>query len=314
MRESLVALFSHNAAYKLLSVVLAALIWLYVQGDEVADAKVKARMSWSLPIGLTTTEQLPRTVQLTVRGTRAGIRRAQQARVELPVDISGLGSGDHAIDIDALGVRGLPSGLEVVATTPAAVRFVLDELTSQRVQLVSRTVGELEPGFRVESITLDPPVVDISGPRSVVTGLAQLDIVPIDVSGLAADAIFEVELDPPRSVGLAQDVRARAAVKVVPEVERRVIGGVPVAVWRHHDWRPNVQTVEVTLEGPSASLRDLGTEQVAAFVHLPDRVDAVRYDAPFGPDQGARLRVMHPGGEEVRVIDVQPSQVTVVRQ
>ena len=59
MPEDFWGRITHNAGYKLLSALLACSIWLYVQGDEVADAKLKARLVWVLPTGLTTVEQLP---------------------------------------------------------------------------------------------------------------------------------------------------------------------------------------------------------------------------------------------------------------
>jgi hypothetical protein len=70
----------------------------------------------------------------------------------------------------------------------------------------------------------------------------------------------------------------------------------------------------VTFEGPQDEVRRLGSQNVVAFVHLPEPADRGRYEAWFGPQDGVRVRVLHAGGGEVKVIGVQPPTIAVVRQ
>ncbi len=303
-----------NGRYKLLSVVLALAAWLYVQGDQVHETKVKARIAWTLPDELTATEQLPPTVTVLVRGTRQGVRSTEASTLILPADLTGYAAGEHVLELESLGVRGLPNGVDVLSVLPGAMRFELDEVATRKVELAPQLVGDPAPGFEVESVTLDPPVVEASGPRVALSELAFVRTKPIDVSGLAADAIREVSVDPPRGIEARSEAPTRAAIRIAPIVEQRELQGVPVFVWRHPGWVPEVAMVDVTVQGPSASLRGLTSEQVAAFVHLPDRPTAASYEAAHGPTEGLRLRLLHPGGEEVEVLQVSPPRVKVVRR
>ena len=89
---------------------------------------------------------------------------------------------------------------------------------------------------------------------------------------------------------------------------------VPIQVWSESGWTVDPTTVRIVMEGPSASLGAIAPQDVVAFVHLPDDPNRASYDVPWGPEEGMRLRILHPGGDEVRVASVTPSRVKVTRQ
>lgn len=303
-----------NARFKVLSVLLALLAWLYVQSDQVHETKVKARLAWTLPGELTATEPLPPTVTVLVRGNRQGVRATEASTLVVPADLTGYAVGEHVLELEALGVRGLPTGVEVLSVLPGAMRFELDELATRKVELAPRLVGDPAPGFEVEAVVLDPGVVEVSGPRDALATLGTVDTKPIDVSGLAAPTILDVAVDPPRGMEVRSAVPARASVRIVPLVEERALQGVPVYVWRHDDWVAEPGMIDVVVQGPSAALRSLASDNVVAFVHLPDRPDQGVYEAAHGPTEGVRVRLLHEGPEGIDVVEMNPPRVKAVRR
>ncbi len=310
LRELWARLVSYPG-YKVLSLLLALTAWLYVQSDTVVETKLRVPVDWAVPDDLGAIEPLPGTATLKLRGTRSAMRRAEEASPRLVMDLAQLGLGAHTLELFPEAVQGLPVGVEAVEVSPSSLSLTLDERVNRRVPVVAEQVGEPAPGFRVEGIVLEPSVVEVRGPRAVIKTLESVSIVPVDVSGMAVDTIVDVQLQPPRAVVLADEVNARASVHVVPELEQRVFASVPVTVWRQPGWRADIDVVEITLEGPSGRVRDMTTEDVVAFVHLPDRPTRARYEATLGPERGLRVRVLHPGGDEVRVVSMEPMQVTV---
>lgn len=312
MREVAGRVFADPIA-KLASLVLAVLAWLYVQSDQIHESRITAAVQWKLPPERTATEPLPETVMLLIRGTYAATRRAEDAGVQLAVDASALGLGKQTIDLGNATAVGLPPGIELVGPQPRDLSLVLDERATRKVKVDPVQVGDPAAGWLVDGIDLDPAVVQISGPRSVVGSLRAISTQPIDVSGLSADAIVPADLDLPRTVELlAGEAKPTAHVHVRPAVERVTFPTVPVYVWRHPDWRSEVATVEVILEGPANALEDVRPEQVVGFVHLPDAPARADYEASFGPDEGVRLRILHPAEEEIHVVKVEPPRVKVV--
>ena len=308
MREVVRWLFS-NPHYKLLSFALAVMAWSYVQLEEETEAQVRARVDWMLPPGLMSVEPLPKTVSFTVRGTGADVRRARAKRLRLPVDVQSSGVGDQQVEFAAFRPEGLPEALTVLGCSPSAMTFTLDESAERKVAVLPTQVGEPADGYIVRSVTIEPSVVRVEGPRGVIAAMVDVKSRPIEVSGLSADQTVPVQLELPRSVRLLDVTNLQATVSVVPELERRSLTGVPVVVWQQEGWTVEPPTIDAMLEGPASLLANIRSEDVVAFVHLPDNPERPSYEALWGPKEGVRLRLLHGAGDAVEVIRVEPAKV-----
>ena len=315
MAEGLLERIARHPRYKLLSLAIAVAAWVYVQSGEEQVARIRARLVWELPDGLVPVEPPAQEVTLEVRGTRLATRRAHDRELTIPLDARGLKVGTHALVLDGLPVEGLGTSVELLGVSPDAIELELDELARRKVAVIPVQVGDPAPGYAVSGVELAPAVVAVEGPRVTVEGLREVSTAPIDISGLRADAALEVPVELPRGVLLAEGSprTLRAAVQVAPNLEREVIANVPVQVWMQTGWLPATTSVAVTLEGPAAELRQLDPDEVVAFVHLPDVPDRDRYEAPYGPSEGVRLRILHARSENVTVVRVEPPAVEVVR-
>jgi YbbR domain-containing protein len=301
-----------NPHYKLAALLMAVLAWLYVQSDELHEDSVKARVNWSMAPGLVSVEALPTQIALRVRGTRAAIRRARDQDVYLEVDIRDIGPGEHNLEFGPFPAVDLPTALEVVGHSPSGVRFALDEVSQRKVKVRAVVVGEPAPGYAVESIVLTPPVAMVRGPGVSVAELGELETEPIDLTGLAGNAVVPVEVDFPRPIESADGARFSAQIEIVAQNAERTFAAVPVYVWGSAPYRPIEQTVQVVMQGPAAQLEGLADDDLAAFVHLPSPADQTRYEAAWGPKDGLRLRVLHTAEDRLDVIAVEPSRVEVV--
>ncbi|MFT4626620.1 MAG: YbbR domain-containing protein [Myxococcota bacterium] len=315
MAESLFEQITRNPGYKLLSLAVAVAAWVYVQGGEEQEARIRARLVWELPEGLVPVEPPTQEVTLEVRGTRAATRRAHDRDLTIALDATALPTGTHEILVEGLQVEGLGTSVELLGVSPETIQLELDEIARRNVAILAVQVGEPAPGYAVSGIAIEPAVVPITGPRVTVERLREISTAPIDISGLRTDASIAVALELPRGVELYGDIEPilRASVSVAPNLEREVIANVPVQVWQEAGWYTAVQTVAVTLEGPASELRSLAPEEVVAFVHLPEAPDRDRYEAPYGPSEGLRLRILHARSDDVTVVRVEPSSVEVLR-
>lgn len=300
-----------NPFYKLLSLGIALTAWLYVQGGQLTDVRLRAALEWKLPPGLATTEPLPASVMLTVKGSRSATRRAQRADVRIIADLSEVDVGEHLVDFSSLDIDGLPPTVAVVGYAPSSARLVLDETTTRKVKVTSIKVGDPPRGYAVADVSVEPSVVEIRGPRIVLSDLVEVRTKPLDVSGLTGDAELPVELDLPWGLRVVGGSWLRARVDVEPLVEARVYEAVPVTV-RAEGWAPSHDEVQVTLQGPASQLQAIGADDIAVFVHLPDNPARSSYEASFGPKEGLRLSVVH-RGDDVSAVAVKPSVIQVVR-
>ncbi len=303
-----------HPAYKVLSLGIAVVAWLYVQGGQVVEAKVRVRLVWQLPDALLNLEPLPASATLTLFGPRNAGRRAASEDVYVPIDLTQHTVGEVDLDFGSLPVVGLPSNLQIRRIEPESVRFVLDEVSAKKVKVEPRLIGDPAEDYQILSVEARPPVVSIRGPRAVIEGITDLATMPMDISGLADDAVQRVELDLPRSVALVTDETIRLVVDVEPRITERRFADVPVQVWRGEAWRTEPEVVEVVLAGPTAQLASVSAEDVIVFLHLPETPVRPSYSALFGSVVGPRLRVLHGGGGEVRALSVEPPAVTAVKR
>ncbi len=305
---------TRNPGFKILSFVLAFLAWWYVQQEQVHEARIRVAVEWQLPQGLTSPDVLPKQVTIAVRGTGVSLKRSKDARVRLPVDVKQIGVGQHEVEFMAFEPIGLPEGVEVLGSSPTAMRFTLDETEIRKVTIAPVLVGTPSPGHIIGEVTVVPPVVEIAGPRTLVSKLLELPTKPLDISNVDEDLDRAVELALPRNVTLTGGaVAAKAHIPVEPELERRVLSAVPVSVWGQHGWTSRPTVVEVTLEGASGALEQVTPIDVAAFVHLPDKPENPFYEVPYGPKEGVRVRIAV-AGQTVRVAKVEPELIEVWRQ
>lgn len=305
---------TRHPGLKLLSLSVAVVAWLYVQGSEQVEGKLRVPLSWQLPETLLAIEPLPASVTLTVRGPRNAIRRAAQMDLQLPVDLGTVGTGAQALDFASLPLVGLPSNVEPLELQPASVRFTLDEVAARKVRIKPRLVGDLAEGYEVAAVQVRPQVVSLRGPRAVVEALTEVSTLPIDISLYSRDIEQRVDLDLPRTVVLVSDENIRVDVDVSPTRIRRVFSAVPVQVWRTDSYRSMPPEVEVVLDGPSAAMNSVNSNDIVVFAHLPDEPTEAVYRAAFGPTEGQRLRVLHGGGPDILAISVEPQAVRLERE
>lgn len=301
-----------NPHYKLVSLLVALLAWLYVQSDEVATGQVTARVEWQIAEGLVSVRQLPRTVSLRVRGTRAAIRRARtRGALSMPVDLREAGPGEHSLELSPFPVEGLQGKLEILSRTPSALRLQLDKQVTRKLEVTTRVVGQPADGFAVRRVTVQPAVVQVSGPASVLSQLDAIETEPIDVAGALADQEVPVRLSLPGSLTMPVTQEFRAVVNMVALNEPRIFEDVPVQVWGGRgSVVPPTATVELT--GPSTLIRELVDSEVVVFVDPPKGSTGSLTVTSSDPASG-EVRVLHGAGHDVRATSIQPQTFEVYR-
>jgi len=301
-----------NPYTKVLAMLIAVTAWLFVQQDVAREAMVPVRLRFVLPEGLVSPEPLRGQIVLRVEGPRAATNRARALVATQEVDLGHLAQGEHVVDLVGLDWSEVVESLRIVAVEPPSLTLELDELFERKVQVETRRVGVPPAAYDVLGIAIEPGVVPLVGPRKVVSRLERVFIEPLDVSGVTERTSVDAPLDLPWGVSAVGAV-PRATIDVVV-VERTIEDlEVPIVVRGGDGYEADPGRIRVSLRGPATFLEWIGSHNVIAFVRLdpgaPDQVDA-----RYGPNRGHRIEIWHPGGPEVSVTDVEPSQVRLERR
>lgn len=206
---------------KFVSVVLAALLWLAVAGDQIVERALPIPVEFTnLSSAVEMVEDPPTTVHVRVRGSSGVLSGLVAGDLVAIVDLREARPGQRLVHIAGPNVQA-PFGVEVVQVTPSNLSMTFDASVSKVVPIRPSLEGLPAEGFAIGEVTVEPPTVTIVGPASVVGGTVEAVTEPVPVAGaLAAVATtVDVGVADPRA-RLRSPQRARVTVTIVPVVPR----------------------------------------------------------------------------------------------
>ena len=191
-------ILSHNLMWKLLALVLAISLWAGLITQD--PTLTRERVFTDVPVSVTGADTLRRNGLIVISDTEAATRSVM-LRVEVPQrEYNSVTANNYTprIDLSKITETG-EQALKVVTTStttygtvtevlPDSIPVTVDKyVTSYRLPVTVRQAGEYPTGFYGAQPTLDPSVVSVSGPESIVSRIARV-VVDFDVSRLPPQA------------------------------------------------------------------------------------------------------------------------------
>jgi len=263
---------------------------------------VEARAVGSLPIGYELGTMSPATPSVTVTGPESLVELVAEAAAD--VNVTGLTvSVDQTVSLKPLGAGG--SEIRGVRLDPATVRVSLDVNQSTIVRTVPLTVevsGTPAPGFRVTSVSVSPPAVQVQGALVSVQQVDAIALAPVNVNGARSDIVRSVAIPLPANLQFVSTERATITVTIeaIAGSIRTTVVPTPLNLAASLVATFDPASVQVELSGPLPVLNALSPADFAAEVDL-NGFGAGTYTLPV------RMRVP----EGVTADSVQPESVTV---
>ena len=286
---------------KFLSIVLAALIWLLVSGEQVVERVLRIPLEFTnLPPQLELVGDTPAVVDVRVRGSSGTLSRIAAGELVAVLDLRGARTGQRLFHLSSTDVRA-PFGVEVVQIAPSNVSVMFEESASRMVPVVPEVEGEPADGYVVGTVSADPATVEVVGPASAVARLTQAITEPVSVEGRSAPLTEIVNIgvtDP--AVRLSNPASAQVSVNITAQPIEWAITGVPVrAVASNRSVLVTPPQVTIHVRGPRET-REVGIDAFETTVDL----------AGLGPGEFLLpVRVVPPA--RVGVERIEPSDVRV---
>jgi YbbR domain-containing protein len=318
LQSATARLATENLLLKGLSLFVAVGIWAWLQREQVVMARARARINYTWPADLVLVNDLTGSAMINVRGPQGVVRTLDSRELSISVDLSESGEGTHAIDFTDKPVRGLPSGVQVVQVSPVGAQVEFDQPMTRQVKVRPAVIGEVADGYRRVAVTVDPDVVEITGPQSLVRNIAEVSTDIIDISGFTDSKSVQVPLAiERRSVKPVASAAITLRVEVEPLLATRVFNDVQV-VTRAGGWRAAPDQVRLTLEGPATELKRVDPGEISVLLHLPSptpvgetvEVEWRQGDAFTDNDGGVQV-VLPPSLPEPTRMELTPARFTL---
>ncbi|MBQ4146079.1 MAG: YbbR-like domain-containing protein, partial [Clostridia bacterium] len=201
-------IFSNDNSLKVISVIVAILIWIYI--IIVLDPAVEVNVR-DLPIqfvgeevlaerGISVVNESATAISIKVQGSRKRMGKYDMKTIIARVDMSGINEvGQTSLPVEVV----VPfENVGISSQSHYNVQITTEELVEKQINLDIKTEGSLAENYMAGDITLSPESVTIKGPKSVVGKINKAGIL---LEYANADVDIDVEL-PIRFYGVDEKI------------------------------------------------------------------------------------------------------------
>ena len=207
-----------NLALKVVSVVLAALLWLIVSGEQTVERVLRIPLEFTnIPSQLELVGEPTTVVDVRVRGSSGAIGRLSAGDLAAVLDVRSPRPGQRLYHLTGSDVRA-PFGVDVVQVTPSSMALFFEKSSVKTVPVMPVLEGQPADGYMVDKVTADPPKVEIVGPASALKSLTGAVTEAVSVEGATKNVVESVTVGPadPAVRLRGPQTTTRVTVAIVP--------------------------------------------------------------------------------------------------
>jgi YbbR domain-containing protein len=282
-----------NLGLKALAFVLALLLFA-VSRQPIAEVRLSG-----VPLefrgispGLEISGDVAQTVSVRLRGPRDVVRNLSPNQLLVIANLSNKESGERNVQLRPDDVSP-PDNVEVIQIVPPSIKLKLEKTMRRVVTVEPQIEGEVAEGMEVYRKIVEPPVVEIEGPKSQVERLNEVQTETVNLS--ARDRSFRISLDvetPHNSIRVNTQGPIALTIEIGELRVTRHFTKVPVQ-WPNLSpgTRSPYKTIDLELYGPQSAFKDLkpgnirvvldtagsqsDIENMQPQVILPDNLDKI---------------------------------------
>jgi YbbR domain-containing protein len=307
--QNLYRVVTENIGIKIVSILFAILLWLYVtaQIGEKQTFKVPLDLV-NVPESLTVASEVPKELTVTIRGARSELMKLRfLSRIRGTVDLGGAKRGRVVVPLSA-AILNLPSGFpagDAVVAAPKSLTLDFERIVVAYLPVIPVFRGTLPKGLIiVGQPSASPPVVLVRGTAAAMNGVTAVETEPIDLrnkrSGFSQQTALragERREAVPRSVRVEIGI-AKRAVRTMPGIS-------PTLLQEEEGFVVEVSppTASLTVGGPEELVNRLVNDDLSIILSIPP---GMRGTSRISPE------VIVPQGIDSFSIDIDSFEVKVL--
>jgi YbbR domain-containing protein len=222
-------LLSKDWLLKFISLVLAVVLWYYVGGEDRVDKNVMIPIEIiNLPRDLVISNQFKKEIEVTVSGPRSLILEMTSRAITRQVDLSAATPGTMVIENDNDHVP-VPRGITVQRVQPSSIILSLDKLIQKKFPVSARTVGKVADGYYIKLLKIDPDVITITGPLTILSQFDELYTRAINLADMKESIQLQIPLElDPAIIELIGETSVTAELSIGLETVTKTMAGLVV--------------------------------------------------------------------------------------
>lgn len=220
-------MLNNKTLLKILSILIALGMWIMVVSghEEIKEMTVPVKLV-NVSSGKVAISDYPN-VSINIKGAARLMQSLSNSDVLLDIDVAAFPHGQSIRRILPADFK-TPLGLEVVDVKPSELRITLDNITLKDVRVIPAFIGEVKQGYMVESITLKPNSITVTGAKSVLSKLENISTIPINLSERNENFVQNVLLKEYDGIIKIQPSSVEARIKLKENMIEHEFTNVPV--------------------------------------------------------------------------------------
>ena len=187
--------FTQNIGTKLISVIVAVVLWVVVFNSWEVEVTQKVPLKIVAPAGYMVETETPEEVSVRLVGPQSFLRSIidqPQEPIRIEVKERKIGRINYRLFSDQVPV---PSRVEVLDINPKVVPIYLDQVSRKKVKLKAQFNGSLPKEYDLERVEITPPEIKIQGSSQVLKGLNVIETRPINLNNIKNPQTIPAKLD-----------------------------------------------------------------------------------------------------------------------
>jgi hypothetical protein len=264
----LFGLVFHNFITKLLCLLMAFVLYIYVNTSEDIDREVVLSIAIAnRQPNLIVTSQSVSEARVLVNGPRAKMDQLKPDDLSMTLSLrDGQKPGELTFRLYPDLVQ-VPPGIRVRVIEPASVVLRLEPIVARTLEIRPVLEGAPREGYEVAEVRVSPATIEAAGPPSVLDELSVLETEVVDIEGTTGSFKQRVAFRPPNMVSAPARRSAIVAVTIRERSLQRTFEHVPI---REAGGRTQVliepPQVSVQLDGPYSIVQSMARELLVPVV------------------------------------------------
>jgi len=301
-RDLIKKLFVKNWGMKMLSALIALILWVMVLASKSINATKEVHIVYRTKKGLVVGPGSPSEVTFSMKGSRAFIRSLLDRKDRITVNLTEEKVGTAMVRFFSDSID-IPLGVQVTKVEPSIANIRLERERKKRVPLRLVFSGNLPDGVQIKEAIVTPEKVLIRGPGSEIPSIKYIQTNPVEVSELSETIEIPLTLQAPSSrITVETDKSPVALLKIEKDAEPFQIPNVMVKV-------KDSKAAKTTLEPDKVTLSVLGNPEV--IQRLNER-DIEVFISILGKSRGVyELSVQSKLPDGIELVRTKPDKIKV---
>jgi len=310
MKRFLRNFFLGNWMVKAASLFIALTLWLFVHGEPGHERVIAVQLEVRKPQQMETISQLPYSVDVTMRGSQGSNAWFSQLPPTCIVDLQNASEGEHIVTLTPDNIRiSQRGGIEILRIFPARLTITLETTVSKEVAIIAPIDAAPPNGFEIYNKFTQPSSVIITGARSRIAPITEVETMPISLEDQRETGRFFVNLNlQDSSIRASEENLIQVQVAVGPIRRLHTIDKIPVTVeGGNYSFTP--EQVSVQILAPPEYIESVSAEDFRAIVRSGS------FDDTRLPAQGKLTVQMMKGSDGAAVIRaINPPEIQIQSQ